>query len=175
MAGGVPGGAARGPRRPGGGAEPRGEAGAPAALGGWLGGSRGRTGSAGGRRGRGGGCGQLRAGAQGGCRRARDGGGGAGSREIHLLVTEPRAPRPDPEARAPRAAAGPVSGRGRAGPQGRARAGPSWARRQPAPPPQPLGAALPRGPTGRLVRSLRSVARRLADFWGKVKEVGVWG
>lgn len=38
--------------------------------------------------------------------------GGAGSQEIHLLVTEPRAPRPGQEARAPRAAARPSRGAG---------------------------------------------------------------
>lgn len=42
-------------------------------------------------------CGQLRAGAQGGCAEGAGWRGGAGSREIHLLVTEPRAPRPGPE------------------------------------------------------------------------------
>lgn len=94
---------------------------------------------------------------------------------IHLLVTEPRAPRPGPELGAPPGGCcGAVSGRGQAGhPGGEARAeavlGAPSARSAAA-------ASVPRAPSGADQAPGTSLVARagLAD-WGKVKESGGLG
>lgn len=104
----------------------------------------------------------LEVGAQGGCAEGRGmegrcrflGSETLGSRKIHLLVTEPPAPRPDPELARLRLLRGRL--RARAGPRGGARAGTPWPRGQPrataASATDPRCLALSGCPAGRLVR-----------------------